>query len=98
MANQPVRRTSGLAVAAMVCGICGWLFGWLPGIGFVLLLLGIIFGGVAMGKTGRDPNLGGKGMAITGLVLGIVGIVMWIIVFVAVGFAFWSWFENIPYR
>jgi hypothetical protein len=97
MAEQPVRRTSGMAVAALVCGICGLLFGWIPGIGFLLQILGIIFGGVGIGQTGRDPNVGGRGMAITGLVLGILGIILWIIVFVTVGFMFWTWFESVPY-
>jgi hypothetical protein len=82
MANPPVRRTSGMAVAALVCGICGLV---IPYLGFLLALLGIIFGGVAMGQTGREPNLGGRGMAIAGLVCGIVGIVLWIIILAAIG-------------
>ena len=93
MAEQPVKRTSGMAVAALVCGICGIL---IPFIGLLLCLLGIIFGGVAMGQTGRDSNLGGKGMAIAGLVLGIVGIIIWIIVFAVVGWAFWE-LSTTPY-
>ena len=94
MANQPVRRTSGMAVAALVCGICG-LF--IPFVGLLLALLGIIFGGVAMGQTARDPNLGGKGMAIAGLICGILGLIGWIIIFAVVGLAFWEISTNIPY-
>ena len=96
MTDQPVKRTSGMAVAALVCGICGLLFGWLIGLGFLLQLLGIIFGGVGISQTGKDPNTGGKGMAIAGLVMGIIGMVLWVIVFVIIGFAFWEWVETLP--
>ena len=84
---EPVKRTSGMAVAALVCGICGLV---IPYLGFLLALLAIIFGGVGMAQTGRDPNLGGRGMAIAGLVCGIVAIAIWIIIFLIIGFAFWS--------
>jgi hypothetical protein len=82
MAQQPVRRTSGMAVAALVCGICGLVLPW---IGFLLSVLAIIFGGVGMAQTSRDPSLGGRGMAIGGLVCGIVAIVLWIILIAWVG-------------
>lgn len=82
MADQPVKRTSGMAVAALVCGICGVVLPW---IGFLLSVLGIIFGGIGIAQTGRDPNLGGRGMAIAGLVCGIVAIALWIILIAWVG-------------
>ena len=65
-------RTSGLAIASLACGICGLV---IPLLGVILGILGIVFGVVAMNQTGRDPTLGGRGMAIAGLVCGIVVIV-----------------------
>jgi hypothetical protein len=59
-----VQRTSGLAVASLVLGIIGFS------------ILAIIFGGVAIGQTGKDPNLGGRGMAVAGLVLGTIEFVI----------------------
>ncbi|MGD9997594.1 MAG: DUF4190 domain-containing protein [Ilumatobacteraceae bacterium] len=59
-------RTSGLAIASMVLGIL-WLW-WVGSI------LAVIFGHVAISQTSRDPYLGGKGMAIAGLVLGYIGV------------------------
>ena len=62
-------RTSGLAVASMVCGIVAWvsclvLFG-LPAIAAV------IFGHIALGTIKNSPiPLGGRGMAISGLIMG----------------------------
>lgn len=82
MAEVEQRKTSGLAVAAMVCGICGLVVPW---VGFVLSILGIVFGGIAISQTSKNPNLGGKGMAIAGLVTGIVAIALWVILIAWVG-------------
>jgi prepilin-type processing-associated H-X9-DG protein/predicted Zn finger-like uncharacterized protein len=60
-------KPSGLAIASLVLG----LFICLP----IASLLAIIFGIVALSKT-RDPRIGGKGLAIAGLVLGIIGLVL----------------------
>lgn len=60
------RSTSGLAIASMVLGIL-WLY-WVGSI------LAVIFGHVAIAQCNRDPNLGGKGMAIAGVVLGWLGV------------------------
>jgi prepilin-type processing-associated H-X9-DG protein len=55
-------KSSGLAIAALVCGIVGLI---VPGVGLVGLILGII--ALAQRKTPADP---GKGMAIGGIVTG----------------------------
>ena len=75
ISNSP--RTDGLSIAAMVCGIVGLVS---PGAGIILSILAIIFGGVGMGRTRRNPELRGRGMAITGLVLGIVGVVFTVLI------------------
>jgi hypothetical protein len=36
-------------------------------------ILAIIFGAIALSQMGKDPHISGKGMAIAGLVLGIIG-------------------------
>jgi len=84
-------RTSGLAIASMVCGICSLVLSWVPGLGFLLGILAIIFGIVAISQTGKDPSLGGRGMAIAGLVCGIVGMVIWVVLLIWIGlFLFWA--------
>ena len=62
----------------MICGILG-LF-----IPFLFSFLGIIFGGIGISKIKKNPGeFKGKGMAITGLVTGIVGIVViWLFLFI----------------
>jgi len=64
-----VRRTNGMSVAALVCGICGFIY-LVPG------LLGIIFGIVAIRQINRDKT-DGKGMAIAGIVVGVVWFVLY---------------------
>ncbi|MBN1385057.1 MAG: DUF4190 domain-containing protein [Elusimicrobia bacterium] len=63
--NVPV-KTSGMAVASLVCSILAVIIGPL---GF---LPGIIFGHIANSQIEEDPKLGGKGLATAGLIIGYV--------------------------
>ena len=63
------QKTDGISIAAMVCGILAFV---VPYVGIVLAILAIVFGAIGMGRTKRNPELKGRGMAITGLVLGIL--------------------------
>jgi amino acid transporter len=68
MYPQPqVQGTPGLAVAALVCGLLGWIPLW---IGFILCLLAITFGSIVLAQTKSGHP--GRGLAITGLVFGLV--------------------------
>jgi hypothetical protein len=59
----------GFAIASLVLGLLA--FGGIP---FIGSLLAIIFGAIALKRIRRDPSLEGRGMAIAGIVLGIIGI------------------------
>jgi hypothetical protein len=62
--SPSAQKTSGLAIASLVCSlIC-----CIPPIPLVASLLGIL----AMISIGSDPAKRGKGMAITGIVLGVL--------------------------
>jgi hypothetical protein len=88
MVNQPAVKTSGMAIASLVMGIIG-----LVAFSF-LSILAIIFGGIAMGQINRsNGTLGGKGQATAGMVLGIIGIVIMISVWIWLGFN-WGWFMD----
>ena len=63
------RQTSGWSIASLVCGILGC-------VPFVTGALAVIFGVVGV-RAARDPGVGGKGLAIAGIVLGAVSIVLW---------------------
>jgi len=71
------RKISGMAVASFVLSLCGFFCA-----GFILGLLAVIFGGVALSAINKDPRLGGKGLAIAGLVIGIIDLAVWIVLLV----------------
>lgn len=65
----PVKRTSGAAVGSLICG----LLGCVPLItSFLAIILGIF--GI---RATRDPRYSGRGLAIGGILLGILGLVVW---------------------
>jgi uncharacterized membrane protein len=70
------RRTNGLSIASLVCGICGFLY-------LVPALLGIIFGVVALRQINRDRN-DGRGMAIAGIVTGSLWLIGFVVLIVAI--------------
>jgi hypothetical protein len=74
------QRNDGMAVAALVLGLCGFI----PWLGFVCSILAVIFGFVSLGNIKKNPNLKGHGMAVAGIVLGFALPVLGIIVFVVV--------------
>jgi hypothetical protein len=77
-APTPPKPPKGFAVTALVLGIIGLVFSLTPigiGVGLICDILGIIFGAVGITKAKRG-QAGGKGMAMAGLVCGIIGIVM----------------------
>ncbi|MGN1145923.1 MAG: DUF4190 domain-containing protein [Acetatifactor sp.] len=78
--QQPEQKPSvGLAVASMVLGICALVLACcVPYVPVILALLAVVLGGVSLAK-----KKGGKGMAIAGLVCGIIGLVPAVIVIVS---------------
>ena len=77
VATTAAQRTSGKAIAALVLGIVSiFIFGFIAG------LIAIILAVLARKEIDADPSLGGRGLATAGLVLGIVGIVLWALVLV----------------
>lgn len=71
----------GFAIASLVLGLLSF---W--AIPFIGSLLAIIFGAVALKRIRRDPSLEGRGMAIAGIVLGIIGI-FFALIFAIIGLA-----------
>ncbi|MFA9399066.1 MAG: DUF4190 domain-containing protein [Clostridiaceae bacterium] len=82
-------RTEGFSIAALVLGIVGLVLIWMPVIGFVCALLGLIFGIVGRNKiNASEEPLSGKGMATAGLIMGIIVLVLSVLGFVACGALF----------
>jgi hypothetical protein len=76
------QKKVGLSVAAMVLGILAIVFFWVPFAGWIVGVLAIVLGAVAVSQANKKPEeYGGKGMAITGLVLGIIQVSLWLLFF-----------------
>lgn len=79
-ALSPPTRVSGWAIASLVCGLLG------------ISLLAIIFGHVALAEIrGNRAEIGGRGIALTGTILGYIGLFLTVLAFfvaIAVGVAF----------
>ncbi len=65
----------------MVLGIIGLALCWFPFVGWLCALVGVILGGLGMSKAKKIGGKG-KGMAIAGLVCGIVGLAIGVLLFV----------------
>ena len=73
-------KTSGAAIGSLIAGILSCI----PFVSIVAVILGI----VGIRATNR-PGTGGKGLAIAGLVLGILGLI-WTLGFIAMGGGIWG--------
>jgi len=71
-----VEKILGLAIASLVLGIVGFFISWIPLVGWVCPILAIVFGFVSLNKLKKNTELKGKGMAITGIILGFIGLVV----------------------
>lgn len=58
-------RTSGLAITALVMGLCNFI----PFVNFFSWILALVFGHVALSQIKADQSLTGRGMAIAGLAI-----------------------------
>ncbi len=81
--EQQPRRSSGLAIAALVCGVLALLSSWTVIGGILLGIVAVVLGFVALSKIKRGLAAG-RGMAITGIVTGVLGAVL-AIALIAVG-------------
>jgi hypothetical protein len=68
---------NGLAIAGLVCGLVGVLL-----FNYILGPLAIIFGGIGWSRANRGARH--RGLAIAAVVLGVLDIVLWIVLLVAV--------------
>ena len=76
-ANEAV--TDGMAIAGFVTGVLSLLL-----FGFILGILGIIFSAVGLKRIRQEPEKRkGRGLAIAGLVCGIIGFIGWTIILLA---------------
>lgn len=76
--------TKNMSIIALVCGIVGIVGSFIPGVVYVAPLCaiaGIVFGAIALKKIKESGNDEGKGLAVGGLVCGIVSTALSILMF-----------------
>jgi hypothetical protein len=70
----PVARTNALAVISLVSSLIGWII-------CVGSIAGIVMGVIALNQIRRNPQAG-RGLAIAGIIAGIVGVMLWLILLI----------------
>jgi hypothetical protein len=80
--HQFTNNGNGVGTAGFVLAIISIFFGWVPVLGWILWILGLILSFVGVFKTPR-------GLAIAGLVISLLGLILLLTVYVALlaGFA-----------
>jgi len=70
-------QKKGIAIAGMVLGILSIILFFTSWVAMIIGIAGIILSIIALKKVNKDPkNYGGRGMAITGIICGAVGLVL----------------------
>lgn len=80
------RPNSGLAITSLICGIAGLVLAAFL-VPLIASVVAVITGHMSLSQIKRDPALGGKGLGITGLVLGYAGIAFLLIMIVVFVFS-----------
>ena len=98
-APVPEDRASGLAIAAMIVGIVGIVCAWIIGLNFALGLTALILGIIEYKKIQeKQSSIRGKGMALTGIILGsltLFGALIYVVVAIVSAVSFTSWLPSI---
>jgi hypothetical protein len=74
------QKTSGKAIASLVCGVVGLIIA-----GIILGIIAVILGIVAKREIDANPNLTGGGLAIAGIAVGTIAFVLAIVILATIG-------------
>lgn len=76
------KSTNGLAIASFVLGLLSIFACWL---GVLTGVIGLVLGFIGLRQTNADPErVGGRGLAIAGIVLSGIATVLWVGFFIVV--------------
>ncbi len=81
--NQTEKNSNGLGTAGFVLALIALFLGWIPIIGWIIWLLGLILSFAGVFKTPR-------GLAIAGLVISLIGIILLLVIFAGISMAAFS--------
>ncbi|MEL0456077.1 hypothetical protein WJN01_07555 [Flavobacteriaceae bacterium SZ-1-7] len=78
--NQTEKKSNGLGTAGFVLALIALFIGWIPILGWLIWILGLVLSFIGIFKVPR-------GLAIAGLVISLIGIILLILVFAGIGAA-----------
>ncbi len=78
--TQEKRKSNGIGSAGFVLALLSLFIGWIPILGWIMWILGFIFSLIGVFKFPR-------GLSIAGLVISLVGVILIVLVFGAIGAA-----------
>jgi hypothetical protein len=97
-APAPEDKASGLAITAMVIGIVAIVCSWVIGLNFALGIAALVIGIIEFKKINdKQSSEKGKGMALTGIILGslaILGSIIYVIVIAVTAVSIFSWLPS----
>ncbi|MUP15045.1 hypothetical protein DWB61_09295 [Ancylomarina euxinus] len=67
-------RSNGIGTAGFVLALLTLFLGWIPFIGWVMWLLGLIFSAMGISKAKKINK--GMGLSVAGLVISLIGVIM----------------------
>lgn len=81
---QQPPQSNGVAIAALVCGILALVLSWIPVINLLAVVLGIaaIVTGVMGIRRARLPGRGQMGLAVGGLVTGVIALLLSLLILI----------------
>ena len=78
--NQIEKNSNGIGVAGFILALIGLFFGWIPVIGWIIWILGLILSFIGVFKSPR-------GMAIAGLIISLIGFIITFLILGSIGIA-----------
>lgn len=72
------KPASGVSITGLVTGICSLVLFWVPGVHFILMVLGIVFSGIAISRKER--------FGLAGLLTSLSGLALVVMIW---GYFFW---------
>ncbi len=67
-------RSNGIGTAGFVLALLTLFLGWIPFIGWVMWLLGLIFSAMGISKAKKVNK--GMGLSVAGLIISLIGVIM----------------------
>ena len=77
MVDKKVKKTSKkLAITSLILGIVSFVFVWFPFLNLLISSSAVIIGIIAVARMQKIDNFEGQGMAIAGIIIGVVVFMM----------------------